>query len=124
MNPILRSPLVHYLFWAAAVVTALVARPAPGSPSFVLLIGAALVLGVLLTLRTHLEIREAKRAFEMWQARLNMLVPVVDVADDGHLYEWLDPPQWEMVFAMLEQAPRESRSLRETMEAVAPGITE
>src|SRR5687768_16336698 len=59
----------------------------------------------------------------MWQTRLPTLVPVIDVADDGHLYEWLDPPQSEAVFALLEQAPRESRSLREAMEAVEPGIT-
>jgi hypothetical protein len=59
----------------------------------------------------------------MWQARLSKLVPTIDVDDDGHLYEWLDPPQWEAVFAMLEQTPRESRSLRQAMEAVEPEIT-
>jgi hypothetical protein len=88
-----------------------------------LLFGAAIVLGASLMLRSHLESREAKRAFEMWQARLSKSVPTIDVDDDGHLYEWLDSPQWEAVFAMLEQTPRESRSLRQAMEAVAPGIT-
>lgn len=74
-------------------------------------------------LQSHLESREAKRAFEMWQVRLSKLVPTIDVGDDGHLYEWLDPSQWEAVFAMLEQTPRDSRSLRQAMEAIAPEIT-
>jgi len=119
----LRSPLAHSLSWAAVLVIALVARPAPGSPSFILLFGAAIVLGASLMLRSRLESREAKRAFEMWQAHLSKLVPTIDVDDDGHLYEWLDPPQWEAVFAMLEQTPRASRSLRQAMEAVEPEIT-
>ena len=123
MKRLLRSSLAHYLSWAAVLVIALVARPAPGSPSFILLFGAAIVLGALLMLRSHLESREAKRAFEMWQVRLSKLVPTIDVDDDGHLYEWLDPSQWEAVFAMLEQTPRDSRSLRQAMEAVALDIT-
>ena len=114
---------VPYFSWVAIVVAFVVARPTRGSPLFVLLIGAALVLGASMTLRTHLENRAEKRAFELWQARLRTLAPVMDVDDDGHLHEWLDPPQWEAVFAMLEQAPRESRSLRKAMEAVEPDIT-
>jgi hypothetical protein len=112
-----------YLSWVAVVVALLVARPTRGSPLFVLLIGAALVLGASMTLRTHLENRREKRAFERWQARLRTVAPVMDVDDDGHLHEWLDPPQWEAVFAMLEQTPRESRSLRKAMEAVEPEMT-
>ena len=123
MKRVLRSPLVHYLTWLAVVVIALVARPAPGSPSFVVLVGAVLVLGGWLTLRTHRENRAATGAFEVWQGRLTTLVPVIDVDDDGHLYEWLDPLQWEAVFSFLEQVPRESRSLREAMETVEPEIT-
>jgi len=123
MRRLLRSPLAHNLSWAAVLVIALFTRPAPGSPTFILLFGAAIVLGASLMLRSRLESREAKRAFEMWQARLSKLVPTIDVDDDGHLYEWLDPPQWEAVFAMLEQTPRESRSLRQAMEAVEPEIT-
>jgi len=99
-------------------------RPVPGSPSFVLLFGAAVVLGTVLMLRSHRESREAKRAFEAWRARLRELAPTIDVDDDGHLYEWLDPPDWEAVFAALEQTPRPSRSLRRAMEAVAPGVTD
>jgi hypothetical protein len=114
---------IPYLSWVAVVMALLVARPTPGSPSFVLLVGVALVLGAAMTLRTHLENRADKRAFELWQARLRTLAPVMDVDDDGHLHEWLDPPQWEAVFAALEQTPRESRSLREAMEAVEPDIT-
>jgi hypothetical protein len=123
MKRLLRSSLAHYLSWAAVLVIALVARPAPGSPSFILLFGAAVVLGALLMLRSYLESREARRAFEMWQMRLSKLVPTIDVDDDGHLYERLDPSQWEAVFAMLEQTPQDSRSLRQAMEAVAPEIT-
>lgn len=123
MKHLLRSPLAHYLSWATVLVIALVARPAPGSPAFIILFGAAIVLGASLMLRSHFESREAKRAVEIWQARLSQVVPTIDVDDDGHLYEWLDPPQWEAVFTALEKMPRESRSLRQAMEAVAPGIT-
>jgi len=59
--------------------------------------------------------------FEIWQGRLKTLDPVIDVEDDGHLREWLDPPQWEAVFSELERTPKESRSLRNAIEKIAPG---
>jgi len=59
--------------------------------------------------------------FEIWQGRLKTLDPVIDVEDDGHLQEWLDPPQWEAVFSELERTPKESRSLRNAIEKIAPG---
>jgi len=64
----------------------------------------ALVIGLMW--RSHLESVASKRAFATWQARMQSLAPAMDVDDDGHLYEWLDPPQWEAVFSELESAKR------------------
>ena len=46
----------------------------------------------------------------------------VDVEDDGHLYEWLDTPQWLAVFSELERMPPASRSLRAALQSVAPEV--
>lgn len=117
----MRLPL--YVCWAAVLLAAIVMRPAPRSPAFILLFGTAFVLGAILMLQSRAANRDTKRAFETWQARLNALAPAIDVDDDGHMYEWLGEQQWEAVFAMLERTPRESRSLRQAMEAVEPGVT-
>jgi hypothetical protein len=79
-----------------------------------------MALGIGLMWRSHLESVASKRAFATWQARMQSLAPAMDVDDDGHLYEWLDPPQWEAVFSELERVPRGSRSLRQAMSVVAP----
>ena len=55
-----------------------------------------------------------------WKARMDALRPTVDVDDDGHLFEWLDVPEWERIFALLEELPPGSRSLRVAIESVAP----
>jgi hypothetical protein len=63
---------------------------------------------------------EYAREASNWQARFNELNPIVDVDDDGHLFEWLDPPQWDAVFAKLQEMPPNARSLRAAIEAVSP----
>ena len=72
--------------------------------------------------RSHMESVSSKRAFAAWRARIQALAPGMDVDDDGHLYEWLDPPQWEAVFSELERVPRDSRSLRQAIGVVAPEV--
>jgi hypothetical protein len=47
---------------------------------------------------------------------------ILDVEDDGHLYEWLDPQQWQGVFAALEAMPPDSRSLRAAILATYPEV--
>jgi hypothetical protein len=55
-----------------------------------------------------------------WKARMDALGPTIDVDDDGHLFEWFDVPEWEQIFALLEELPPGSRSLRSAIESVAP----
>ena len=124
MPDLARSTLAPYALWAGLLVVALVTRPDRGSAAFYLLYGGAIVIGVWLLRRSQLDNRQAKRRFEGWRTRLTQLSPIMDVDDDGHLYEWLDPAEWEVVFSLLEQTPPKSRSLRKAMEAVAPGITQ
>ena len=81
-----------------------------------------MALGMWLMWRSHLESVASRRAFATWQARIQSLAPAMDVDDDGHPYEWLDPPQWVAVFSELERVPRESRSLRQAMGVVAPEV--
>lgn len=120
MNRFLRSQFAHYVLWALLLLVFVVVRPRPWSPLFLSLFGLTMALGIGLMWRSHLESVASKRAFATWQARMQSLAPVMDVDDDGHLYEWLDPPQWEAVFSELERVPRGSRSLRQAMGVVAP----
>ncbi len=62
----------------------------------------------------------SKADWSAWQKRLEMLTVIKDVNDDGHLYEWFDPPEWEQIFKALEQMPRDSRSLRAAIISVDP----
>ena len=116
----LRSQFAHYVLWALLLLLFVVVRPRPWSPLFLALFGLAMALGIWLMWRSHREAVASKRAFATWQARIQSLAPAMDVDDDGHLYESLDPPQWEAVFSELERVPRGSRSLRQAMGVVAP----
>ena len=55
-----------------------------------------------------------------WTDRMEALQPIVDVEDDGHLFECLDVSDWEKVFSLLEKAPPGSRSLKSAIKSVAP----
>lgn len=120
MNRLLRSQFAHYALWALLLLVLVVVRPRPWSPLFLSLFGLAMALGMGLMWRSRREAVASRRAFAAWQARMQLLAPAMDVDDDGHLYEWLDPPQWEAVFSELERMPRGSRSLRQAMGVVAP----
>ena len=74
---------------------------------------------------TWLERTENRRAREdasNWLARYNALADAHDVPDDGHLYECLDPEEWERVFALVERMPLGDRSLRRAIEEVDPSF--
>jgi hypothetical protein len=120
MNRFLRSQFAHYVLWSLLLLVLIVVRPRPWSPLFLSLLGLAMALGMGLMWRSRRESVASRRAFAAWQARMQLLAPAMDVDDDGHLYEWLDPPQWEAVFSELERMPRGSRSLRQAMGVVAP----
>ena len=120
MNRFLRSQFAHYVLWALLLLVFVVVRPRPWSPLFLSLFGLAMALGIGLMWRSRLESVASRQAFAAWQARMQLLAPAMDVDDDGHLYEWLDPPQWEAVFSELERMPRGFRSLRQAMGVVAP----
>lgn len=121
MSKVLRSRLAQYIVWALLLLLfVIIVRPRPWSPLFLSLGGVMMALGIWLMWRSHLEAVASRRAFATWQARLQSLAPAMDVEDDGHLYEWLDPPQWEAVFAEIERMPRGSRSLRQAMSVVVP----
>jgi hypothetical protein len=120
MIRLLRSQFAHYVLWALVLLVFVVVRPRLWSPLFVSLLGLTMTLGVGLMWRSHLESVASKRAFATWQARIRSLAPAMDVDDDGHLYEWLDPPQWQEVFAALEAMPADARSLRAAILATHP----
>lgn len=122
MKEFLRSQFAHYLIWALSLLVLVVVRPQPWSPLFVGIFAVIMALSLSLMWRSHKETSEEKRRHSLWETRINVLAPIIDVDDDGHLYEWLDPPQWEEVFSMLEQTPKESRSLRKAMQAIAPEL--
>lgn len=116
----LLSPLVLFALWALALIACLVVRPRPWTPSFYALLAAVVVFGVLFRWRVHVGRKASKRVLSEWEARFKSVAPIVDVDDDGHLYEWLEPAEWEKVFVELEKIPKESRSLRQAMERIAP----
>lgn len=120
MKEFLRSQFAHYLVWATGLVVLLVIRPRPRSLLFVSIVTVVMALGVSLMWRSHMDTVKAKRVFSLWETRIRTLSPTIDVEDDGHLYEWLDPQQWDAVFSELEKTPKESRSLRRAMQVVAP----
>lgn len=100
----------------------MVLRPNPSSYLFWGIAFAALAAGGLYMRAERLESKKSADEWATWEKRLNTLVDVNDVNDDGHLYEWLDPPQWEAVFAELERMPKGVRSLRKAMSAVSPDV--
>ena len=124
MKALLKSQLLYYVLWVAGLLLLVALRPERWSPLYFGLMGPVLILAGVIMWRSRVEAVQARKAYTAWEERLNDLAPTIDVEDDGHLYEWLDPPQWDAVFSHLENLPREARSLRQAMEAIAPGSAE
>jgi hypothetical protein len=119
---ILRSPLALLLVWLALILSLLVVRPQPFGLAFWSLTAAVVLVGFAQMRRSRLEAVAEQDAFAHWSNRLSALGAVRDVEDDGHLYEWLDPPHWQDVFAALERMPAGSRSLRQAIRATHPEV--
>jgi hypothetical protein len=116
------SPFFPLALWAAALLALMVLRPRASGGFFWFLVTAAIVLGGLHAWFTRVENRRFAQEFNAWELRLRSLVDVNDVNDDGHLYEWLDPSDWEKVFLELEKMPQGARNLRAAINSVAPDV--
>jgi hypothetical protein len=108
------------MIWAALLVTMLILRPSRTSALFWILITPAFIAGGWQMVISRAESRKSVDDWSDWEQRLKSLAVIMDVDDDGHLYEWFDPPQWEAIFRSLEQMPKDSRSLRAAIISVVP----
>jgi hypothetical protein len=119
---LLKSQFGLAVVWATLLAAFPVLRPRPGSGLFLFLLVCAFAAGLAYMWRSRAESRASQDAWKAWQVRVDALAAIIDVEDDGHVYEWLDPPQWEEVFFELERMPINSRSLRKAMSIVAPEL--
>jgi len=103
-------------------VAFIIRRPAPGTPLFWFLLVPAFLSGIGSIWRQRLDSCAEQHAWQRWDKRLRVLNPLMDIEDDGHLYEWLDPEDWELVFGELERMPADSRSLKHAMSLVNPEV--
>lgn len=118
-NP-LGSSLVRWVVWLLLLLSFLIVRPRPFTLTFWAWAAVIVGAGLFQMHQARVEARAEREAFARWSARLSGLGAFRDVEDDGHLYEWLDPPQWQEVFAALEAMPAEARSLRAAILATHP----
>lgn len=116
----LSSPVVQWAGWLALLLSFVLVRPRPSSLAFWLWAAGIVAAGLALMYRARVEAAAEREAFAQWSGRLASLGALRDVEDDGHLYEWLDPPHWQDVFAALEAMPSHARSLRAALLATHP----
>ncbi|HEU4342188.1 MAG TPA: hypothetical protein VFU31_11505 [Candidatus Binatia bacterium] len=120
MRNLLKSQFGLCLLWAALLGVFIFVRPASGSWLFwTLLIVVSLVAAAYL-LWSYLESKSLKESVLVWRHRLDSLVDIMDVEDDGHLYEWFDPPDWDRILLELERMPKGSRNLRKAIKIIDP----
>src|SRR6186997_608076 len=122
MRSWLRSPFTFFTIWAGVLLCFVIVRPRPGSLVFTLFVVALFSAGAVHWLVSRRVSSESEREWAAWQARMDVLQVVIDIEDDGHLYEWLDPPQWAAAFTELERMPPTSRSLKAALQSVAPEV--
>jgi hypothetical protein len=120
MPRLLRSALGLWAIWVALLVAFMLVRPGPSTPTFWFFLVAVLATGGFLSQRQRDVASKDQGAYAAWSSRLAASGAIVDVEDDGHLYEWLDPLHWQVVFEALESLPREDRSLRQVLSAKFP----
>jgi hypothetical protein len=116
------SPLLLIVVWAGLLVAFMIVRPAPGSPLFWMLIGAATAIGGVYMLLSHRESRQVQREVTAWDRKISELVDLNDFEDDGHLAEYLDDAERRKVIEELERMPPGARSLRRAIGTVAPEL--
>lgn len=124
MINLLRSSLVRWVIWLVLLVSFLIVRPRPFTFTFWAWAAVVVGAGLLQMRQSRVEALAEREAFVQWSDRLAGLGALPDVEDDGHLYEWLDPPQWQEVFAALEAMPANARSLRSAILATHPEVLE
>lgn len=117
-----RSSLVRWVLWVACLLSFVIVRPRPLGLAFWIWAGVIVAAGLALMYGARAEAAAERAAFEQWSRRLTGLGALRDVEDDGHLYEWLDPPHWQEVFAALEAMPPNARSLRSAILATHPEV--
>ena len=59
-----------------------------------------------------------------WYRRLEAVVDVRDFDDDGHLHEYFESADRELLIQELERMPRGSRSLRRAIKIVNPKLVD
>jgi hypothetical protein len=119
----LLSPrLAPLAIWAVLMIALMIFRPQPNTALFWLLIVPGFAAGGLHMWLSHMDSRRLAREWSAWEVRFRSLVDVNDVEDDGHLYEWFDPPEWERIFLELEKMPPGTRNLRVAINAVNPDV--
>lgn len=122
MIKLLRSSLIWRGLWLACLLLFVIVRPRPSGLVFWIGAGVIVAAGLALMHRARVEAAAEREAFEQWSERLTGLQALRDVEDDGHLYEWLDPPHGQDVFAALEAMPPNARSLRSAILATHPEV--
>jgi hypothetical protein len=106
------------------LVAFVIVRPRPSRLAFWIWAGVVVAVGLGLMYRARIAAAADREAVARWSDRLTRLGALRDVEDDGHLYEWLDPPHWQEVFAALEAMPAGARSLRAAIRATHPEVLE
>jgi len=114
------SPFILFAIWVALIVCLFALKPADGAPIYIVVSTLAFVVAGVLMSRSKIESLAYGQAETDWQVQMDTLKPIIDVDDDGHLYDWLNPPEWEAVFAELAKMPANGRSLRAAMGVVSP----
>ena len=121
MLRLLRTPFGLWIVWAVLLILFAVVRPKPSTPAFWVLAVAVFAVGVFFWLGQRADDLRVQNAHGDWRKRLTATGAIIDVEDDGHLYEWLNPSDWQVVFAALEELPPGSRSLRQVLLNKFPG---
>lgn len=114
------ATITQWALWLALLLSFVLVRPRPSSLAFWVWAVSIVAVGLALIHRARVEAAADRAAFAQWSDRLARLGTLRDVEDDGHLYEWLDPPHWQEVFAALEAMPAHARSLRAALLATHP----
>jgi len=112
------APLIALTVWLAFGAAFLVVRPGRFTTVYWLLLVPTFLAGGAAMWLQHLQTRLDRRAQKRWEARLKSLS--VDIGGDSHLYQMLDPPEWDRVFQYLETCPPSARNLRDAIYAVDP----
>jgi hypothetical protein len=115
-------PLLLLAIWAILLVVLMFLRPRPRDGEFWVLIGAAVMAGVGYMVLEYLSSRRTQKEVTTWYARLSAAVDVRDYVDDGHLHEWLEPPERERLIQELQRMQPGSRSLKKALEIVSPEL--